>query len=336
MNDWSLFLLTALAIIVAGSFISWLSDAIAKKTDLGGLWIGLVLVALVTSLPEITTAASAGSMGFPNLSAGDLFGSGIFNLAILAFADMIHRQKRLLQSITLGHVVTGGLSMILTALAAIFIMVKAGVAIGWVSWGSIIIIIVYIYGIWLATRDNHKTASKELDRQAEKLEKGVSKRILEQRLSVLIVGIFATAVTIFIAAPLMASSANQIAVTTGIDDSFFGTFFIALITSLPELVVSITAIKMGAFDLIVGNIFGSNAFNMVGIFVLDLFFIKGSVFQNISSIHVVTALFIITITTIAIIGLVFRSEKRYALLEPDATLILLLSIAAFYVVWRIN
>lgn len=336
MSEWPLFLFTALIIIITGSFISWLGDAIAKKTDLGGLWVGLVLVALVTSLPEITTAASAGSLGFPNLSAGDLFGSGIFNLAILAFADTLHRQKRLLQSIALGHVVTGGLSLILTALASIFILVRAGVAIGWVSWGSIIILIVYAYGVWLATRDTHKTAHKELDRQAERLEKGISKRLLNQRVSILIVGVFAAALVIFIAAPLMASAANEISIITGIQDSFFGTFFIAFITSLPELVVSITAIRMGAFDLIVGNIFGSNAFNMVGIFVLDLFFIKGSVFQSISSIHVVTGLFVITITAVAIIGLVFRSEKRYAFLEPDATLILLLSIAAFYAVWRLS
>ncbi len=335
-SNWLVFVISAVVIIIAGIVISWLGDAIAKRTRLGGLWIGLVLVAFVTSLPEVATAASAGRIGVPNLSAGDLFGSGLFNLAIMAVVDLMDRRVRLLESVTLGHVVSGGLAVILTAIASIFIVLKANLSLGWLSYGGLAIFIIYLFGVWLVSRHEQKTAPEELKKQSKKVEEKLTKRLEKLPWWVLAFAVGFAALTILLAAPPLASSADNLAVATGLGASFFGTLFIAFVTSLPELVVSIAAIRLAAFDLVVGNIFGSNAFNMAALVVLDLFYSKGSVFLVLSSIHAVTGLFIIVISTVAIMGLVFRSEKRYLLLEPDAGLILVLVISALYVVWQLG
>ena len=335
-NNWLIFISSAAVIIITGIFISWLGNAIAKRTKLGGLWIGLILIAFVTSLPEVATAASAGRIGIPDLSAGDLFGSGLFNLAILAVVDLMDRRVRLLEAVTLGHVVSGGIVVILTSMASVFVVLKTNLPLGWISLGTLALLLAYFAGIWLVSRHERKAAAGELRKQSERVEAKLAELLNHLPGWVLAVAITVAALIILLAAPRLAASAGQLAVATGLGASFFGTVFIAFATSLPELVVSITAIRLHAFDLVVGNIFGSNAFNMAALIVLDLFYVKGSIFPALSVVHAVTGLFIIAITTIAIMGMVFRSEKRYLFLEPDAGLILILVITALYVVWRLG
>ncbi len=335
-NDWIIFIGSAITIIIAGVVVSLLGDAIAKRTRLGGLWIGLILVAFVTSLPEIATAASAGRIGVPDLSAGDLFGSGLFNLAIMAVADLMHRRRRLLKSVTLGHVVSGGIVVILTAIASIFIILKIDLSLGWLSYGSLTLFVAYLFGIWLVSRHEPKPVAEEFKKQSQQIEKDLTKKLAEIPWWILAFAISLAALTILLVAPWLAVSASRLATATGLGASFFGTLFIAFTTSLPELVVSITAMRLAAFDLVVGNIFGSNAFNMAIIFVLDLFYLKGAVLSALSPIHAVTGLFIVIITMVAIMGLVFRSERRYLIFEPDASLILILVILAMYIVWQLG
>lgn len=334
VDQWLLFTAMAAVVIIAGILISYLGNAIAVRTGLGGLWIGVALVALTTSLPELTAAASSGTLGAINLSAGDLFGSGIYNLAILAGIDLAHFRRRLLKSVTLGHVVSGGLAIIMTAAAVILIVSGSVPSIGWLSWGSVILLFIYIDGVWLVKRNEEAIDKKELVRQTKKVEVKISALLIDRPWWHLGLGLVVAASAIFIAAPLMIVSANNISVATGLKETFFGTLLIAMVTSLPELAVSLSAVRLGAFDLVVGNIFGSNAFNMVALVVLDLFYIKGSVFTTIAPVNILTGLFIILITALAIMGLVFHSEKRYLLVEPDAILMLILCVLALFLVWR--
>lgn len=334
-DQWLVFTGSAGVIVVAGIAISWLGDAVAKRTGLSGLWIGVIVVALFTSLPEASTAISSARLGVPDISAGDLFGSGLFNLAILAGVDLLHYNRKLLKSVALGHVLSGSLAVIMTALAVALILARTIPSIGWVSWGSLALIVVYLDGMWLIAR-NEKTAAREMKRQSKAVDEELAEPLSTSPWWALAGGLIVAATMIFWAAPLMVASAENIAVATGIKASFFGTLFIALATSLPELVVAIAAVRIGAFDIVVGNIFGSNAFNMAVIFILDVFYAKGSVFAVLSPVHAITGLMVIIITAVAVMGLVFRSEKRYFFLEPDAVLIMLLCTLSFYVVWRLS
>ncbi|QDT91563.1 hypothetical protein Pan161_32220 [Gimesia algae] len=88
---------------------------------------------------------------------------------------------------------------------------------------------------------------------------------------------------------------------------------------------------MGSVDLAVGNIFGSNAFNMVLLVGIDLFY-DGSLLASVSPTYAVTAAMVIIVTAVSIQGLLYRAEKRFWILEPDVVLMILLVLSALTIV----
>jgi cation:H+ antiporter len=91
---WVIFVLSAATIVAAGTKLAHYGDKIAELTGLGRLWIGAVLIAGATSLPEVLTDVSAALMNEPDLAIGDLFGSNMANMLILGLIDLAHRQRR--------------------------------------------------------------------------------------------------------------------------------------------------------------------------------------------------------------------------------------------------
>ena len=130
------------------------------------------------------------------------------------------------------------------------------------------------------------------------------------------------ALALLVAAPFLAWSANRIAEETGITATFIGTSLVAITTSLLELVVAIGAVRLGAFDLAVGNLFGSNAFNMAAFLFADLAYREGGLLSSVSSTHALTALWSILMMNIGLMGIIYRAEKRLLLIEPDSLLMI--------------
>jgi cation:H+ antiporter len=131
------------------------------------------------------------------------------------------------------------------------------------------------------------------------------------------------AVVVIIAATFLPNIGEGIAETTGLGQTFVGNIFIAISTSLPELVVSLSAVKIDAIDLAIGNLFGSNIFNILILAIDDIFFLKGPILSFANQNHIISALSAIAMTTIAIIGLTYRAEKRPLFLAWDSIGIML-------------
>lgn len=128
---------------------------------------------------------------------------------------------------------------------------------------------------------------------------------------------------LLVAAPFLAGSANAIAEQSGISTTFIGTSLVGITTSLPELVTAIAAIRLGAFDLAVGNLFGSNVFNMAAFFFVDIAYRSGPLFNAVSDTHAMMGLWSILLMSIGLMGIIYRVEKRYMLIKPDSFLIIL-------------
>lgn len=96
----------------------------------------------------------------------------------------------------------------------------------------------------------------------------------------------------------------------GWNRTFVGTLFIAFATSLPELAVTLSALRIGALDMAIGNLFGSNLFNMVIIAIDDVFFFKGPILSQTSQYHGISALSAIMMTGVAIVGLLYRPATK--------------------------
>ncbi len=322
---WAVFLASAAVIVYAGAMLSRYGDQIATLTGLGGLWIGVVLMAAATSLPEIFTDVSAALLDAPDLAAGDLFGSNMANMLILGIIDLMHRQKRVWQLAAFEHALSAGLAIFLTGLAAFLVLYGSDVKHGGVGLGSMLLLIFYIFGMRLVFRQEvmkQRQREQELvvEGQTTEASKPPSTREGLRRASL---GFAVAALALLVAAPFLAGSANAIAEQSGISATFIGTTLLGITTSLPELVTAIAAVRLGAFDLAVGNLFGSNAFNMAAFFFVDAAYRSGPLFNAVSDAHAMTALWSILLMSIGVMGIIYRVEQRYLLIEPDSFLIIL-------------
>jgi cation:H+ antiporter len=322
---WIVFLASAAVIVYAGTKLSRYGDQIANLTGLGGLWIGVVLMAAATSLPEVFTTVSASLLDAPDLAAGDLFGAGMTNMLTLALIDLFHRQKKVWQQAALEHALSAGLAVFLTGFAAFVVLFGLDMKHAGVGLGSMLLLIFYVLGMRLIFRqENVKRRQREheavVQAQAEEDAKRATRREGLRRASI---GFGVAAAGLLVAAPLLANSANQIAELTGVTATFIGTSLVAITTSLPELVTAFAAVRLGAFDLAVGNLFGSNAFNMAAFFFVDLAYRKEPLFNAVSDAHALTALWSILLMSLALMGIIYRVEKRYILIEPDSLVIIL-------------
>jgi cation:H+ antiporter len=319
---WITFLVSAIAIVYAGTKLSRYGDQIAEYSGLGRLWIGVVLLAGATSLPEMLTVVSAVLIDAPDLAVGDLFGAGLTNMLTLALIDLAHRTKRVWQQTALDQALIASLAVIMTGLAGLLILVKSSLSLVHLGGGTITIAVIYVLGMRVVFRQ------ESMRRRAEQLQRVVESKETEThtvaRSSLRQAGAkFGVATLgILIAAPLLANSAAEIAERTGISSTFIGTSLVAIVTSLPEMVTAFAAVRLGAFDLAVGNLFGSNAFNMGILLIADLAYRKGPLLATVNHIHAVTAFISIVLMSVGMMGIIYRAEKRFFFIEPDSALMI--------------
>jgi len=307
---WLKFLACLVIILFAGTKLARYGDVIAEKTGLGGIWIGLVLLAAITSVPELVTGVSSVALvGLPDLAIGTLFGSCLFNLTILALLDILHRRTPVLSEVRLRHIASAGTGILLIAAAAVSIFAGegfSGLALGWVGVPSIIILILYLVAIWRMFRFERNQAVQHLEDTPSQYE-GVSMRAIWFK--------FALAAIAVIGAGIWVSFiGDEIAQTYGWGASFVGSLFLAVSSSMPELVVSIAALRLGALDMAVADILGSNMFNIAIILPVDLSYTQGPIlFQPrslMSATHLITAVVAVVMSLLVIIGLRFRQKRK--------------------------
>lgn len=320
LTAWGIFALSAATIVIAGTKLSQYGDRIAELTGLGRLWIGVLLMAAATSLPEVFTTMSASLMKAPDLAAGDLFGAGMTNMLTLGLIDLLHRGKRVWQQAAFEHTLVASLAMVLTGLAAFFVLLRADVEHAGVGVGSLLLLIMYVLGMRIVFRqEDVKRRQREhetvIEAVALSTDGPIGRRAALRRASA---GFAVAALALLISAPLLAGSAREIAERTGVSATFIGTSLVAMTTSMPELVTSLAAVRLGAFDLAVGNLFGSNAFNMAAFFFADVAFREGPLLSTVDPAHVLTALWSILLMNVGLMGIMYRVEKRYLLIEPDS------------------
>jgi cation:H+ antiporter len=135
-------------------------------------------------------------------------------------------------------------------------------------------------------------------------------------------------VVIVAAACLLPGLGEQIAKVTGWGESFIGGSFIAISTSLPEFSVSYTCARRGSFDMAVANLLGSNLFNIAILAILDFCYVKQPLLRAVSPVNTIAALAAMITMSITVVGLTYRSEKKYWFLGGDAIAILLVVILA--------
>lgn len=318
-----LFGLSGSAVVAAGIALARNGDAIAERTGLGGFLVGMILLAGATSLPEIATDVSAALADAPDLAVGDLFGSSMANMAILAIVDVVYR-GRVWARVGLDQARLAAVAIALTSIALLGILVPRSPALGWVGLPTVAMVAVYLAAATWIRRSRGKGRPAR-DTSGEWIAPVGVRVPAMASLTLRAIGVRfgLAAAVVLIAAPVVALSAKGIADETGIGQSFVGVFLLAATTSLPELVGSFTALRIGAHDLAVGNLFGSNAFNMTIFVILDAVHAGPPILGIVSPMHVISALAAVLLMAIGIAALVYRTQGRLALLEPSSMLIII-------------
>jgi cation:H+ antiporter len=304
-------------IIFSGSKLSYYGDKIADLTGMGKAWVGLILMASVTSLPELITGISAVAIVHaPDLAAGDIFGSCVFNLLILSVLDA-KLKTPLFSIVKSGHIVAVFMGIILLMVTGTAIHLSGVMpTILWISGFSFILFGVYLVSVWGIFKYEHSLLISTPPETVihSVVKPGEFKKVIS--------GYALHAFIVLGTALFLPYFGKHIAAHTGLGNSFFGTLFIAAATSLPELVVSLSALKMGALDMAVGNLLGSNVFNIFILGIDDVFYKEGSLFNDISPTHLFSIFIIIIMTSVVGLGLLFKPKRKQLWLLSVDTFIL--------------
>ncbi len=320
MFTWLTFLICSVSILYVGHRLSYYGDVISEKTNLSRGLMGFVFLSLATTLPEMVTSVSAITIAqSPDLAAGNIFGSIVMNIMFIALLDLIQGKGPLLPTIKTNYILYGGLGIIAMAVATFSIMLRQEFAgnLGLFNfgWDSIILIIIYAIGLKLIFGQDKKIKLEE--KNAVEL----SSRYSGIRLSSAITLFSLFFIVIIFLGVWLASIGDQIVTTMNWNEALVGTIFLALATSLPELVVSISSLRFGA-DMAVGNILGANFLDIMVIPACDIFFRQGEFLSYVTPKHTITLILGIILTGIVVVGLIYRSRRSFLRLGWDSIALL--------------
>jgi cation:H+ antiporter len=304
---WAQFAATALVIVLAGVRLARYGDVLGEKTGLGRSWIGVVLLAATTSLPELITGFGATALAaLPDIALGDVLGSCMFNLLILSLMDAVQPEPISARAHQ-GHALFIGFGLLLVGVAGVGLVADRRLpALGWIGLYSPILIALYFVAMRVIfTHEQHRRLL-ETQEVAEEL------RYAETTLRSAVWHYGLAAVAVVAAALWLPQSGAELARQTGLGEAFVGSLFIAITTSLPEIVVSLAAVRIGAIDLGIGNVLGSNLFNLLILGLDDLFYRRGPLMADAGASHSISVGAIVMMNALFLIGLTYKvMTKRF-------------------------
>jgi len=303
---WLKFTACVAIIFFAGTRLARYGDAIARKTGLGRIWVGLVLLAIITSIPELVTSLSAVTLvKLPDLSVGNLFGSCTFNLTLLVWLDIMSQRPVLSQVSPRHHTLSASFGILLGTVAAGGILAGEKfpeLTLGWVNVPSIMILVLYIGGVWWIFRTERRYQLQPIEAVSPQYKELPTRTVYLR---------FSLAAAVIIGAGIwLPFIGDEIAATYAWQASFVGTLFVAITTSLPELSVTIASAQLGALDMGVANILGSNMFDIAIITPADLAFRRGPILTFVSRAHLLTVVIYIIMTLVVMAGLRFPLKRK--------------------------
>ena len=272
----AVFLASAVLVMFCGAKLAVYGDALATLTGWGRLFVGSLLVALATSLPELSTNISAVQLDPPNpeLAVGNVFGANMLNMFTLSAVALAFGGKRFLVQVApeQGYLIV--VAVVLTGAAILFGAIQWGANVGEVGISSVILIVLFVAGMWWVYKNRPAAADEAEEDPGMTLGKAWGMFGLVS-LGVVIAGFF------------LAWSTDEIADITGIASSTLGILLVSLVTTMPEASSTIAAARIGAMDLGVAGLYGSCAFNVTIMFYADPFFREGVLSNNTETAHFV-------------------------------------------------
>lgn len=320
------FAASAAVVWIAGTKVAHYADDLAVASGIGHATVGLVLLAGITSLPEVAVALSSAAAGAPGLSVNNLLGGVAMQIAILAVADAIIGRQAL-------TVIAGTPLLLLqgTATVMLLLVFVAGVTVGdrpllgagaW-SWGLVVLYLLAIWTIanaqgsrvWLVHRTQEQTEQAARVHEPPAAAGG--------RLKPVLLRLAAGAAVILVAGFVLSRAGDAIAAQTGLGRNFVGAVFLALSTSLPEISAVLAAVKLRRYEMAISDIFGTGLFNVALVFLVDAVYGGSPVLNEVGRFSVFAAVTAAVLVCIYLVGLIERRDRTIARMGIDSLAVLL-------------
>lgn len=330
------FAICAAVIWYSGARLAYLADTLADRYKLAKSLVGLLLLSLATSLPEVATTLSAAVNQARDLVLNNLFGGIALQTAILAMSDFWASRSITSYPRKANHALEATLLVLLLSITMIIVGLGETLVIFQVGIGSVLIAVIYAGAIWLLRHYDDSSDWVPVDLpDPEPLPFPAPSGLAETGNRSLVWQVILACLAILVFGLLLIVFAERIATQSGLGSGFIGVTLLAGATSLPELTTSITAVRIGAYTMAISNIFGSNLIMLVLVFPADILFRGGPILQGASRTVSLALAFGIAVTSIYLIGLIVRRKPKIGTFGLDSILVLLTflaSLVAYYFV----
>ncbi|WP_449366681.1 sodium:calcium antiporter [Virgibacillus xinjiangensis] len=303
-----IFFLAAALTVYTAMKLSEYADVISEKTTMGGMIVGTILLAGATSLPEVTTSFSAVVIGNIDIAIGNMLGSNLFNLLILAVFDLLYRRRQLYHQAGRSHLFSAVLGLFLMLVVTLALFLRIDYTIIGIGVDALLVLLIYIIGMVIISRLPSAPEPTEA-LMGDGPETETNEPAKDMSIKKAVIGFIIAAIAILLAGTVLSITGDQIAVITGMGSSFVGSFLIAATTSLPEAVSVYAALRLKNMNLAVGSILGSNMFNMIILAISDAVYQGGSILADVSQSNVYTGIAITLLSAVLIWALL---RKRSA------------------------
>jgi cation:H+ antiporter len=326
------FVVAAAVVWVAGSRIAGYADAIADATGLGRAVLGMLLLGGVTSLPELAVASTASIAGHPALSVNDVLGSAAINVLIIALADALIGRDAITSVLASPRVLLQGvLGIVLLGIAAAATVSVPLPFLGASAW-TWLLFATYLLAVRVIARSRSGEAWRPARPGKEAAQGGKSGAPLRP----LIVRSVLAAAAVLVGGFFLTKSGEALAQQTGLGTNFFGAVVLAAATSLPEISTVAAAVRLGRYEMALSDIFGTNLFNMVILFVADLLYAGPPVLAEVGAFAGVGALLALVLTAIFLVGLIERRDRTVARMGWDSLTAIVVYLAGLGVLYQLK
>jgi len=294
----------AALIAAAGFALSNSADRLADAYGWGRGWVGLALLATVTSLPELASGLSAVVLvDAPNLAVGNALGACIVNLAFLVVVDLLQRRAPMYRHASATHLLSAGFGVVMLGFVALSLVTgRAAPALLHVGLYSPVLLGLYLLALRSVFAHERGRSSSSAAAAGARVS-GSSMRREWVRFG-------GAGLVVLAAGSWLPEAADGLSQALGLSRSFVGTVFMAVVTTLPEMAVTVAALRLGALDMAIGNLLGSNLFNIVILAIDDIAYRRGPLLADAAPAHAGSAATALVMTGLVIVGLVMQPQGR--------------------------
>ena len=313
-------------VIFSGVYLAKYGDALAGLMGWGRLWVGTILVAVATSLPELAIDITAVMRNQPELALGDALGSNMVNMLILAVVALIFGAASFFRRMAPQQKYLVLTAISLTGLALLLGSLSMSISLGAVGLASLLILGLYVAGMRLVYFT--------LPKPSGRVEADPSGTGPTMRRAWIMFGL--ASLGVLVAAPSLAFSVESISETTGLSTSFLGVVALALVTSFPEASTTFAAVRLGAVNLAVGTLLGSCAFNVLILALVDPFYRQGVLVDTLEGAHLAAGLAAILLMSLVLGQVLLRGSHRYVPVRPTLVAMGLVYTGGVYLVYALS